>query len=147
MAAVHLGGRPCRVSNAAARHSVTNKAWMVSLFQTLLLSARPTSMAGKHWRHGVNQTLKYWSKDEEEAHLSRQVFISLRCGKSDLRELLPNSLDSSHRSFWYRAPTVTERWTNYGKAAICGLLRVLIRPTKHEEIIVTVKSHKVALFY
>lgn len=74
------------------------------------------------------------------------IFFSLRCAKSDLRELLPNSLDLSHRSFWYRAPTVTERWTNYGKAAICGLLRVLNRPTKHEEIIVTVKSHKVALF-
>lgn len=48
VATVHLGGRPCRVSNAAARHSVTNNAWMVSLFQTLLLSARPTSMMGKH---------------------------------------------------------------------------------------------------
>lgn len=85
VAAVHLGGRPCRVSNAATRHSVTNNAWMISLFQTLLFVRAPNQgAAGGHQRHRVNQPLKYLSKDEGEAHLPGQFL--LQRSKSDLRE-------------------------------------------------------------
>lgn len=88
VAAVHLGGRPCRASNAAARHSVTNNAWRISHLQTLLLSV--------WWRGSVSAT---GSTSHSNIGATTRNY-PCHFGKSGFREHLTNCLDLSYRSIW-----------------------------------------------